>query len=86
VEYWAKRDPIARFETWLRSRGEGDAFFAEVAEEAEDFAADIRRRTLALATPSTDLMFDHVYSEPHPVLAAQKQWLAEYDASFGGDA
>jgi 2-oxoisovalerate dehydrogenase E1 component alpha subunit len=86
VEYWGRRDPIARFETWLRSRGEGDAFFAEVAEEAEDFAADIRRRTLELPTPSTDLMFDHVYSEPHPVLAAQKQWLAEYDASFGGDA
>jgi len=86
VEYWAKRDPIARFETWLRSRGEGDAFFAEVAEEANDVAADIRTRTLALGTPSTNVMFDHVYSEPHPVMAAQKQWLADYDASFGGDA
>ncbi|MCU1542892.1 MAG: thiamine pyrophosphate-dependent dehydrogenase component subunit alpha [Microbacteriaceae bacterium] len=86
VEYWLARDPITRFETWLRSRGEGDAFFSEVAEEAEDFAADVRKRTLALEVPSTDLMFDHVYSEPHPVLAAQKQWLEQYDASFGSDS
>ena len=34
VVYWAERDPIARFETYLRAKGEGDAFFAEVAEEA----------------------------------------------------
>ena len=54
--------------------------------EAEDFAADIRKRTLELESPPTDTMFDFVYSEPHPVLAAQKQWLAEYDASFGSDA
>jgi pyruvate dehydrogenase E1 component alpha subunit len=86
LERWVQRDPISRFETWLRSRGEGDAFFEEVATEAEDFAADIRKRTLALQTPSTDKMFDFVYSEPHPVTAAQKQWLAEYDASFGSDA
>jgi 2-oxoisovalerate dehydrogenase E1 component alpha subunit len=85
VEYWAKRDPIARFESWLRSRGEGDAFFDDVATEAEDFAADIRARTLALGTPSTGKMFDHVYSEPHPVLAAQQQWLAEYEASLEND-
>ena len=54
--------------------------------EAEDFAADIRKRTLEIETPSTDTIFDFVYSEPHPVMAAQKQWLADYEASFGGDA
>ena len=86
VEYWRQRDPISRFETYLRSRGEGDAFFAEVATEGADLAADIRTRTLALQTPSVDKMFDFVYSDPHPVTAAQKQWLAEYDASFGADA
>jgi 2-oxoisovalerate dehydrogenase E1 component alpha subunit len=86
VAYWQPRDPISRYETWLRSRGEGDAFFAEVAEEAEDFAADIRKRTLALQSPPVGRIFDHVYSEPHPALAAQKQWLADYEASFGSDA
>ena len=85
VEYWAERDPISRFETYLRGRGESDAFFAELDVEAADFAADIRKRTLALETPSTAKIFDHVYSEPHPVIDSQKQWLADYEASFGGD-
>lgn len=82
LQSWIARDPITRYETWLRSRGEGDAFFAEVTEEAEDFAADIRKRTHELDTPSTDKMFDHVYTDPHPVITAQKQWLADYEASY----
>jgi 2-oxoisovalerate dehydrogenase E1 component alpha subunit len=86
VAYWQPRDPISRYETWLRSRGEGDAFFADVAEEAEDFAADIRKRTLALQSPPVGRIFDHVYSEPHPLLEAQKAWLAQYEASFGSDS
>jgi len=85
VEYWKERDPIARFETWLRSRGEGDDFFADVATEASDVAADIRKRTLALETPSVGKIFDHVYSEPHPVIEAQQLWLAEYEASLEND-
>ena len=86
LQSWIARDPITRFETWLRSRGEGDAFFAAVDEEAEDFAADIRTRTHELGTPSIDKMFDHVYSDPHPVTAAQKQWLEDYEASMGSDS
>jgi pyruvate dehydrogenase E1 component alpha subunit len=31
-------------------------------------------------------MFDNVYSEPHPLMEEQKQWLIDYEASFGGDA
>jgi len=85
VEYWKQRDPITRFETFLRSRGEGDAFFADVAAEGEDVAADVRKRTLALGVPSVGKMFDHVYSEPHPVIEAQQQWLAEYEASLEND-
>jgi 2-oxoisovalerate dehydrogenase E1 component alpha subunit len=26
-----------------------------------------------------------VYSEPHPLITEQKAWLANYEASFGGD-
>ena len=84
LQSWLARDPITRYEAWLRSRGEGDRFFAEVAEEAEDFAADIRARTLELPVPAADKIFDHVYSEPHPVTSGQKQWLENYEASFGG--
>jgi 2-oxoisovalerate dehydrogenase E1 component alpha subunit len=86
LQYWLERDPISRFEAYLRSRGEGDAFFAEVTTEAEDFAADIRARTIALPPPPVARMFDNVYSEPHPVMEAQRQWLEAYEASFGGEA
>lgn len=85
LQSWVARDPITRYERWLRSRGEGDDFFTQVVEEAEDFAADIRKRTLELGTPDAALMFDHVYSDPHPVTAAQKQWLADYEASYDDD-
>ena len=80
--HWAQLDPIARFEAYLRGRGESDAFFAEAAEEAADFAEDIRKRTNALPPPPVGIMFDHVYSEPHPLVEEQKAWLANYEASF----
>jgi len=80
--HWAALDPIARFETYLRSRGESDAFFTEVKAEAADFAADVRRRTLELGVPAVDAIFDTVYSEPHPLIDQQKAWLANYEASF----
>ena len=82
LQYWLARDPIDRYQKWLRSRGESDAYFEDVRVEAEDFAADIRRRTLQLQVPSSDKIFDFVYSEPHPVTAEQKRWLGEYEESF----
>lgn len=80
--FWAQRDPIARFEAYLRARGEGDAFFAEVTEEAEDLAADIRSRTFALESPPADLIFDNVYTDPHPTIDAERAWLTAYEASY----
>ena len=82
MDSWVARDPIARYEKWLRSRGEADSFFSDIRAEADDFAADIRRRTLALEPPESSRIFDHVYSDAHPVVAEQKSWLAEYDAAF----
>lgn len=82
LEYWAHHDPITRFEAYLRSRGEGDAFFADVATEAEDLAADTRARTMALEAPQASKMFAHVYSEPHPVMQSQAAWFERYEASF----
>jgi pyruvate dehydrogenase E1 component alpha subunit len=85
-EYWKLRDPISRFEKFLRLRGESDAFFERVRQEGEDLASDIRRRTLELTPPTMDVMFDHVFTDDHPVTAAQKKWLEEYEASFGGQS
>jgi pyruvate dehydrogenase E1 component alpha subunit len=81
-QFWRDRDPIARFEAYLRSRGADDAFFAEVAAEAEDLAADVRARTFALVSPPASQVFAHVYSDPHPVVEAEAAWQAAYEASF----
>jgi pyruvate dehydrogenase E1 component alpha subunit len=83
---WAERDPIRRFRVFLEEQGVGQGFFDSADEEAADLAADIRRRTLELAPPPVASMFQHVYSEPHPVTDEQRRWLEEYEASFGGDA
>ncbi len=82
MEYWTARDPVARFEAYLRSRGEQDSFFDEVAAEAEDLAADARRKTFELGTPPTSKIFEHVYTDPHPVTAEQQAWFDEYEAQF----
>ncbi|AAT90115.1 pyruvate dehydrogenase (acetyl-transferring) E1 component subunit alpha [Leifsonia xyli subsp. xyli] len=85
VRHWAERDPILRFRAFLEQQGLGQTFFDSADEEAADLAADVRRRTLELTPPPADSMFEHVYSEPHPVMEEQRRWLAEYEASFGGD-
>jgi pyruvate dehydrogenase E1 component alpha subunit len=84
LAYWSARDPIARFATYLKSRGESAKFFAGIETEAADFASDIRKRTLELAPPPASKMFEHVYSDPHPLMAEQQAWLENYEASFDG--
>ncbi|KRC46883.1 pyruvate dehydrogenase (acetyl-transferring) E1 component subunit alpha [Leifsonia sp. Root227] len=84
--YWGERDPILRFRTFLEQQGVGQAFFDSADEEGADLAADVRKRTLELEAPPIASMFDNVYSEPHPLMDEQKQWLTDYEASFGGDA
>lgn len=79
---WALRDPIARMRVYLRGRGASDGFFADVEAEGSAFAEDARVRTMALGGIPTAIMFDHVYSEPHPLIDEQKAWLADYEASF----
>lgn len=86
VAYWGARDPIARYDAYLRAQGVGDDFFREVAVEADDFAADIRARTLTLVDPPTTKIFEHVYSDAHPLVDAQREWLAEYQASYAEES
>ncbi|MFT4258311.1 thiamine pyrophosphate-dependent dehydrogenase E1 component subunit alpha [Microbacterium sp.] len=81
-ESWARRDPIARMRAFLASRGASASFFDEVDAEAADAAEDLRSRTVELGLPSPDAIFDHVYSEPHPLIDEQKAWRAAYEASF----
>ena len=83
---WAQRDPITRMRAFLEGRGASAALFDDVDTEAADAAEDLRARTVALTPPTRELMFDHVYSDPHPLMAEQKAWLDGYEASFEGGA
>ncbi|ERG64130.1 MULTISPECIES: thiamine pyrophosphate-dependent enzyme [Agrococcus] len=85
-EAWARRDPIARLAAHLRSLGVDDAALAEQEQRAADEAADMRRRALEATAAASDDIFDHVYAEPHPLVAEQKAALAAFEASFGSDA
>lgn len=86
VAYWEARDPIPRYRTWLEARGAASAFFDDVDEEAADVAADLRRRALDATAPPRSAIFEHVYSEPHPVVESQAAWLEAYENSFEGEA
>jgi 2-oxoisovalerate dehydrogenase E1 component alpha subunit len=86
VAYWEARDPIPRYRTWLEARGAASAFFDEVDEEAADVAADLRRRALDATAPPRSAIFEHVYSEPHPLVESQAAWLEAYENSFEGEA
>lgn len=81
-ESWERRDPIARMRAFLEGKGAAGSLFEEVDAEAFAAADDLRVRTLALKTPPVDKIFDHVYSEPHPLISEQKAWRAQYEASF----
>ena len=84
VAEWAAKDPIIRFERFLRKQGIGQDFFDEVKIAGDELAADLREKTFAMTEPPMELMFDHVYSEPHPLIDEQKAWLQAYEESLGG--
>lgn len=82
-ESWAQRDPIARLRAYLEGRGASSAFFDGVDADAAAYADDVRVRTNELGEVAASEMFDHVYSDPHPLVDEQRRWVAEYEASFG---
>ena len=85
VEVWKHRDPIARFKAWLTREGIADrGFFDRVEEEADELAASVRERCLAMEDPQPLAMFDHVYVEEHPVIETEREELRSYLASFEG--
>ncbi len=85
LQGWVAKDPIARLEAYLRKQGAPQSLFDGIDEEAKDLAADVRRRTIELTSPALPGIFDHVYSEPHPVTTEQREWLERYEASLEGN-
>ncbi len=86
VEEWTRRDPIARFEAYLRAVGVlDDAGAAHVQEVADAAAAELRAGCVALTDPPPLSLFDHVYAEPHHALDRERAEYAHYLAGFDGE-
>ncbi|TWE10125.1 thiamine pyrophosphate-dependent dehydrogenase E1 component subunit alpha [Rudaeicoccus suwonensis] len=69
VTAWLDRDPIARVEAWLKSRGElNDDIVAATHAEAESLASDLRDRMNTDPTVDPMSLFDNVFATPTPQL------------------
>jgi pyruvate dehydrogenase E1 component alpha subunit len=78
VEKWAKRDPIDRFQIYLKDKGLLDDNKIEALEEEidQEIRAAVERAEEKMSEPVDALkMFDHLYAEPHPYLLSQKEAL-----------
>ncbi|GAB2540013.1 thiamine pyrophosphate-dependent dehydrogenase E1 component subunit alpha [Brachybacterium huguangmaarense] len=85
-EDWARRDPIQRLRLHLQQLDEfDDAFAARCDEEAHDLAMRLHHHIHAMPDPDPIAMFDHVYAEPHPLVAEERAAFAEYAAQFEDD-
>jgi pyruvate dehydrogenase E1 component alpha subunit len=83
LEEWKLRDPIARLKAYLsRSGGADHDFFDSVEAEADELAKRIRKGTVEMPDPPGTAMFDQVYAEQTPHLAAQQAEFEAYQASF----
>ncbi|WP_339102565.1 pyruvate dehydrogenase (acetyl-transferring) E1 component subunit alpha [Haloterrigena salinisoli] len=85
VERWRERDPIDRFETYLRNRGVLDDERIETIEtEIEATLEDLVDRAESAESDPRDL-FEHTYDEPTPRLEAQREALEALRERHGDD-
>ncbi|MEV0621626.1 pyruvate dehydrogenase (acetyl-transferring) E1 component subunit alpha [Nonomuraea sp. NPDC050404] len=83
LEAWKLKDPIERVKAYLfRNELADQAFFDSVDAEADQLGADLRRRCLVMPDPEPLDMFDHVYSEPHPLIDRERAEFAAYLEGF----
>lgn len=83
LETWKRRDPIARYRTWLEAQSVLDAETTQqVDQEAAVLAKDLRTAVQAMETMPLERVFDTVYAEPHRQVEVEKAWLKDYEAGF----
>jgi len=74
VEEWQKRDPITRFERYLKSKGVlDDAAIERIGQECEQEVLDGHESCRKRAKANPREVFDFVYEKLPPELEAQKQ-------------
>jgi len=89
LESWRARDPLARVEAHLRELGaDVDAVLAEAQAAADELAAEVRTALEDLQEDGPELLFDHVYADPHQELERQRRdhglFLAQFDDEEAG--
>lgn len=85
VEVWKHRDPIERLKSYLVHAKMADQdFFEALEKEADELAATVREGCLNMPDPAPESMFDHIYVEETPLVAAERREFVEYHAGFEG--
>ncbi|SDN17853.1 pyruvate dehydrogenase E1 component alpha subunit [Halogranum gelatinilyticum] len=86
-EEWRDRDPIPRYERFLRDRGLlDDATEEAITERIEEQLADAIAAAESTTAESPGAMFEHVYAEPTPELERQRAELEALVERYGEDA
>ncbi|WP_294627210.1 thiamine pyrophosphate-dependent enzyme [uncultured Rothia sp.] len=77
------RDPMIRLEKYLRDNGYADdAFFAEVAEVAQQIASGVREAVLSSEPADFERFFDRVYAQEHQQVEDDREFYRNYVAGF----
>ncbi|MBW3582537.1 MAG: 3-methyl-2-oxobutanoate dehydrogenase [Euryarchaeota archaeon] len=84
---WEAKDPIKRYEAWLATEGLLDASGAkEVRNEAAKRINEASKRAEAADWPTPETLFDDVYAEMPPNLAAQRDEMLKANPDWKGPA
>jgi pyruvate dehydrogenase E1 component alpha subunit len=89
VAEWEKRDPIARFQKYLKDKGLlTDEKIASLDEEVKGEVKEAEKRweEMTKEAPDPMAMFDHLYAEPPAYLLEQKEELKRELAAKGKEA
>jgi 2-oxoisovalerate dehydrogenase E1 component alpha subunit len=83
LESWKLKDPIERMKAYLSRNGMADQkFFDELEAESDALAAHVREGCLTMPDPSPLSIFEHVYSDPHPLMEEEREQFAAYLETF----
>ena len=83
LETWKLKDPIERVKAYLvRNELADEAFFTELAAEADRLGARIRTACREMPDPDPLAIFANVYAEPNAQLEAERDQYAAYLESF----
>ncbi|NLE81382.1 MAG: pyruvate dehydrogenase (acetyl-transferring) E1 component subunit alpha [Rhodococcus sp.] len=84
TEAWKARDPLLRIRRLLDREGLwSDDFDATVRDTADDVARRLRAGARGAPDPRPAALFEHVYSEDHPLITEERAEYAAYLDSFG---